>query len=400
MKMNSKFMQEKYGLEETARLAFSDKTGRSKHLNWWVNREAEIEQWERIIEQSTSLGKNGMVFIIGSYGRGKTLSLLKVIDKAEKYKEIYPIYLTFKGEEKSKPGLDFIFRVFKTIDFDRLTKEKSNEEIKNAIENIPKNFEEARNVLSKIYFNEDGGYSTDLFASKLQDNRKSEISKLALFFLRGEIKPTALQLKQLRVIRKIDNIDIAKEYLAANLSFLKNLGYKVLLLAIDEFEYLFSLIPKSQHSTYVALLRGLYDFPSGILADAAGIANMVFFIAISESGWNSLKEMEKREVSTGGPTVPLLERIDRSTTLGVFDKNQTRQLIEKRLKYNRIKGKFEDKPLIPFTEDFVDFIYDKTGGEPRAIVVRCGIVLDAGLAERVPLINKKFAEQCLEERGF
>ena len=403
MDSNSKFLEEKYGLKETVRIAFSDKTARAAQLEWWINREEELEIWNRIIEQSVSLDKNYIVFIIGSYGRGKTLSLLKVTNEAEGSKEIFPIYLSFKGEEKTRPGLDFIFRIFKTIDFLKLVGGRTDEEVKNAVESIPEFFEEPKSIINNIHFDEIVKPKQTVLVqeAQLQKGReRSERSKLALFFLKGEVKPTVTQLKQLEVIRKIDNIDIAKEYLAAMLCFIKNLGYKTLLLAIDEFEYLFSLVPKSQRSIYIALLRGLYDFPLGIGIEKENIANLLFFIGISEDGWDSLKELEKRETAMGGPTTPLLERVDAKTTLSVFDKNQTRELIIRRLKYNRVTGKFEEKSLIPFTEDFVDYIYELTRGEPRAITVRCGQVLEAGLVERVDLLNKNFAQTILEERGF
>ena len=206
----------------------------------------------------------------------------------------------------------------------------------------------------------------------------------------------------LGILRKIDNIDVAKEYLLGILIFLRALGYSSLLLAIDEFEYLFSLVPRTQYSIYLALLRGLYDFPLGIpiRVNFDKVAKLVLFIAISEDGWRHLEELEKRETLTGGPISALLDRIDEITLLTVFDKNSTRQLIEKRLSYNRIKGKFEDEPLIPFTEDFVDLIYKKTQGNPRKIIELCGHILDAGLADRVPILDKEYAEKVIEERGL
>jgi len=399
-----KFIQEKYGLKDEKEVleTFRVDVSRKKQLKWWINREEELKKWRKVIKESIKLNKNYIVFIIGSYGRGKTLSLYKLIDEAESHKEIYPVYLNFKGEEKSKAGLDFIFRIFRNVNFFKLRNSKTDEEVKYAIENLPETFEEPKNVFNKIYFTENNNSQQKLFTKKtqVQIEKNKLVSRLALSFIRGEIKPTTLQLNQLGIIRKIENIDIAKEYFAALLCFMKNLGYKALLLAVDEFEYLFSLVPKSQHSIYIALLRGLYDFPSGIDIEPENIANIVFFIAVSEDGWTSLKEMEKREISVGGPTVALLDRIDPPTVLRAFNKVQTRELIIKRLKYNRIAGKFEDKPLIPFTEDFVDFIYEKTRGEPRAIITRCGHVLDAGLAKRVPLLTREFAQEVLKERGF
>ena len=401
VEIDTKFLQEKYGLKEAVRIAFSDKTARRKQLEWWINREEELEEWRKIIMQSVSLERNHMVFIIGSYGRGKTLSLLKVIDEAEKHDEICICYLNFKGEEKSKSGLDFLLRVFRSIDFSKLKIGKTAEELRTAIKSIPGALGEPRSILEKIFLDKSDSYQQELFSVKeLGQRSSSELGKLALFFLRGEIKPSPSQLRRLGIMRRIDTVDIAKEYLSAILSFIKALGYKTLLLAIDEFEYLFSLVPKSQHSIYIALLRSLYDFPTGLAWKPGDVANMTFFISISEDGWDNLKEMEKREASIGGPTVPLLDRVDAKTTLGVFDRNHTRELIVKRLKYNRIAHKFENQPLIPFTEDFVDYIYKQTDGEPRAIVVRCGQVLDAGLADRVPLLNRDFAQRVLEERGF
>jgi len=403
MEMNSKFLEKKYGLKETARDAFSERTAREVQLEWWINRDEELDIWKGIIKQSVSLDKNYIVFIIGSYGRGKTLSLLRVTNEAKSYREILPIYLTFKGEEKTRSGLDFIFRIFKTFDFLKLVEGKNKEAVKNAIESIPVVFGEPKSIMNKIYLDEIVKSKQTVLGQETQlqkGGERSERSKLALFFLKGEVKPTVTQLRELEVLRKIDNVDIAKEYLAAVLYFIKNLGYKTLLLAIDEFEYLFSLVPKSQRSEYIALLRGLYDFPLGIGIEKENIANLLFFIGVSEAGWGSLKEIEQMEKTRGGPVEALLERVDAKTTLGVFNKNQTRELIIMRLKLNRATGEFEDRPLIPFTEDFVDYIYELTRGEPRKIIVRCGQVLEAGQAERVGSLDKNFAQTILEERGF
>jgi Cdc6-like AAA superfamily ATPase len=375
----NEFMLEKYKLKQKP---FKDRIAREKWLETWTNREKEVRQWEEIISHSVSADKNYLAFIIGDYGQGKTLSLMKIEKTAKEYKEILPLLLNFKGEERAKAGLDFIFRVFRSIDFGELG-ERKHDDLRNAIEIIPDRFEETRTILEKIHFGE------------------GETKRLALYFLRGEISsPTQSQLKKLEVLRKIDGIDIAKEHLAGFLMFIKGLGYTTLLLAIDEFEYLFALAPRTQHGIYLALLRGLYDFTAGMGENADYAANMVLFIAISESGWTYLDDLEKREASIGGPIVPLLRRIDDTIRLYPFDKKQTRELIEKRLAYNRVEGKFKEQPLVPFSEDFVDFISEDTKGAIAKIIVRCDHVLDAGLAERVPLLDKEFAKRVLEERGF
>ena len=396
--MSDKFLREKYGLKETVIEDFSRDKAEEEDLKFWTNREEEFDDWKNILEKSIQIHKNFIVFIIGSYGRGKTLSLLKIKDEAEKnFKEtIFPVYLSFKGEEKSKPGLDFIFRIFKSINFDKLVRNRNYNEIIEAINKIPKNFDESKNLLKAIY----GWNRKQLSLQK--PAIKDEKAKMALYFLRGEIKPTISQLKELGIMRKIDSVDIAKEYLAAILYFMKNLGYKALLLSIDEFEYLFSLVSKSQYSIYLALLRGLYDFPIGldITSDKDKLANMILFIGISEDGWDKLKEIEKKEISEGGPTRPLMRRVNLETTLLNFDRKNTEELIKKVLSYNRVTKYFEEDPLIPFTKDFVDYIYELTEGLPSAVKVRCAQVLDAGLADRVSLLTREYAQKVLEERGF
>ncbi len=393
--MMDKFLREKYGLKEGVIEDFSRDSAEEEDLKFWTNREKEFNDWKAILEKSIKINKNFIVLIIGSYGRGKTLSLLKIKDEAEKNfeKSIFPVYLSFKGEEKSKPGLDFIFRIFKSIDFDKLVRNRKDNEVLEAINKIPKNFDEPKNLLKAIY-----GYRKQL--SLQGPATKDKKSEMALYFLRGEMKPTAAQLRELGIMRKIESIDIAKEYLATILCFMKNLGYKSLLLSIDEFEYLFSLVSKSQYSIYLALLRGLYDFPAGLDISSEKLANMIFFIGISEDGWNKLQEIEKKEISEGGPTQPLMRRVDLKTTLLNFDRKDTEGLIEKVLSYNRITNKFETDPLIPFTKDFVDYIYELTGGLPSAVKVRCAQVLDAGIADRVPLLTREYAQKVLEERGF
>ena len=393
--MSDKFLREKYGLKESAIADFSRDKAEEEDLKFWTNREREFSDWKKILKKSIKIHKNFIVFIIGSYGRGKTLSLLKIKNEAEKnFKEsIFPVYLSFKGEEKSKPGLDFIFRIFKSIDFNKLVRNRNYSEIIEAINKIPENFDEPKNLLKAIY-----GYRKQ--SSLQKPATKDEKAKMALYFLRGEMKPSVSQLRELGIMRKIESIDIAKEYLAAILCFMKNLGYKSLLLSIDEFEYLFSLVSKSQYSIYLALLRGLYDFPIGLDITSDKLANMVLFIGISEDGWNKLKEIEKKEISEGGPTQPLMRRVDLETTLLNFDRKDTEELIKKVLHYNRVTKKFERDPLIPFTKDFVDYIYEVTEGLPSAVKVRCAQVLDAGLADRVPLLNREYAQKVLEERGF
>nr|WP_320161400.1 BREX system ATP-binding domain-containing protein [uncultured Methanoregula sp.] len=400
MKNENDFIIENYHLKNKTEVlnTFLKRIPAERSLIWWVDREKDLKSWNKILNDSRELNKSYITFIIGSYGRGKTLSLYKIHEEAEKYPELFPISLNFLGEEKSTGGLDFVFRIFRNINFDKLVEGKDPKTIKNAIEKIPDEFSDSRSILRAIY-------QENLFKEWLIDenthktkssSQRSPKSQKALLFLQGEVKLTPADVKTLGIQRKIDKIDNAKKYLAGLLIFIKNIGYNSLILTIDEFEYLFSLVPLNQRSIYIALLRGLYDLPSELRIDSTKIANLVFFIAVSEDGWVTLKNLSDKEVLYGGPTVPFMDRVDLYSTLGTFNKKNTSDLISERLKHNR-DGTHLNEPLIPFTDDFVEYIFKNTRGEPRDIITQCGRVLDTGIAQRIPKLTKKFAQEVLEQ---
>lgn len=373
------FMEKQYGLEKNP---FLDTIAREKWLQTWVNREEQLDVWRRVISELGSEERNHVIFVIGDYGAGKTQSLLKIVDEANKSKYILSSFLNFRGEQRpSNPGLDFMFRIIQSIDFNRLEKIKSREEIISAINEISIEFDEVAATLNQCWAEE------------------PYIRRLSRYFITGQTKPTKTELREIGIIRKIDNIDIAKEYFAGILYLLMSLGFKSLLLAVDEFEYLFSLVTRPQQSVYLALIRGLFDFPLGINIpiDIKKMARVALFLGISEDGFRRLKEIENEEIAIGGPTRPLLDRAT-TTVLAALDKVSTRLIIEKRLRFNRKSGIFEDKPLIPFDDSFVNYIWELSRGSPRQIIWNCSQVLDAGIEHGVPILDKETAERLLRER--
>lgn len=110
--------------------------------------------------------------------------------------------------------------------------------------------------------------------------------------------------------------------------------------------------------------------------------------------------MEKRETSIGGPIQPLMRRVQSRIALKPFSKEGTEKLIEKRLSLNRTTGETEKDPLIPFTKDFVDYVFKLSAGKPSDIITRCDHVLDAGLETMTPKLTAEFAKQIFEKRGL
>jgi hypothetical protein len=385
MAKTSSFLKEEYGLKSDN--IFKSRSAKEVDLRAWVDREKEIKQWNKVIETSAKANdSNFLVFIIGGYGMGKTLSLLKIKQQAQK-EGLFSIYLNFKSEEKSsKPGLDFIQRIFKGINFENIKiKEKD-------IEPLFSVFPDAGNVFEKILVRK----QTQIWGKTHRD----DASRNAIAFLRGEKNPNANELRQLGAVRKITSVDVAKEYLISLLYLIKKAGFPTLAVIIDEFEYLFSIVTSSQQAIYLAVLRALYDLNTAIPKEINDCSNIAFFIASSEDGWRRLSDLEKREGGTGGPIVPLKQRISSTITLKELNKENTKELIEIRLGYNRIEGKYKKTPLIPYTEDFVNYIYKLTLGKPRFILERCDHVLDSGLEKGIPRLTAKFASEVFKERGY
>ena len=376
MSKNKSFMKEEYGL---SKMPFKARIATELELQAWVNREKELEKWNKILDDAVKTPtSNFLVFIIGDYGMGKTLSLLR-IEKEASEKALFATYLNLLSEQRPRrPGLDFVLRIIRAIDFDDIKVSRKD------IVFIKEIFPDVGNAFEKIYFPKD-------------DYEK----RLATAFVKGEVTPTQSQLRLMNVIRKIIDVDIAKEYLTGLLYLLKTSGFSTLAVAVDEFEYLFSLVPRPSQSIYLALFRRLYDLPVRIPEELQSrIANMVLFVGVSEDGMRRLTELEDVERSTGGPIRPLMRRVADKVRLGALSKKYVKKLIERRLSLNRIKGKYEKEPLIPFTEDFVDYLNKLTGGRPSDVIERCDHVLDMGLDRRIPRLTAEFAKEVFKERGF
>lgn len=367
--MYNKFKEKKYNLKLNP---FTGYRATTEDLKFWVNRQEEITGWGNAINESLKNPTNTYIsLIVGDYGMGKSLSIYKIEEICREYKNIFTIEFPFLGEEKMRnPGVNLIQRIFRFADFNQIKLKKQQ------IEKLSVISTEVLSIYHKIFFGDES------------------IRNLALYFLCGQLTPTQSQLRMLGITRKINDIEIAKEYFKGFLYLLKIARYSTLVLLIDEFEYLFSLVSKAQRDIYFALIRGLYDLPLKVNNET--IANILFFLAVSKEEYRKMEE--RREI--GGPIVPFLRRVYLIRELNPLKKKEVEELIELRLKYNRVRSRFEKETLIPYTKDFVDFIWKNTRGNPGDIIEQCGHVLDVGLKYRVVKLNKKFAIKALRERGI
>jgi hypothetical protein len=351
-------------------------------MQTWVGRQKEMDEVEHVLKDAVTGGRNHLVFFVGDYGLGKTMTLLRTVDVARELfaNKILAFHTSFISPEKvANPGIYLIFKILRGI-----IQAKPQLRLKLASDRLSELHPDIANVF-KIAF------------SRGQDG---SLRRTALDFLCGTIKPTQGQMKALNIIRKIDTFDVALEYLVALLFVLKQAGIVAVVGAIDEFEYLFSLATRAAQPIYLALLREIHDLPSKLSAEwVANMSALALFFGVSEDGWRIFLELEETQEARAGPITPLKERIT-TIFLSRFDRKTSEELVKRRLSLDRTTGKYKADPLIPFTSDFVDFITEKSDGRPKWIIVFSDHVLDAGLEHRVKVLNKNFARRVLTERGL
>lgn len=368
---------------------------------FWVNREKELEEWQSSIDKVVNGNLNRLEFIIGDYGNGKTMSLFKIRDELEKRNDVFSVYMTLLSESKYRGGTDFILKLFSSVDFEKLLSSASKSTLRKGIETIPKDvrFNNPRTVFSAILNEDNLSLQKDLDGKV--STRPNSIPQLALKFL-GGTNFSAMELKKrLGIDEKISTFEIAELYLATWLLVMRGLGYKAVIILVDEFEYLFSLASKGVRQKYLALFRSLYDLSDDIKIEQKGMSSMLFFFASSLDGWREFESLDIRaRVESQGPYSALKRRIAKKTILEPLNKDGSQALIERRLSFNRARDEIESEPLIPFTEDFVEFVHKESSGTPSVIIDICDLVMEAGLVERISKLDSKFADKILIEKGF
>jgi len=364
------YLEQLYDLSENPFASWTDPTVEM------AGREREKADWTEAIERRKGSRANAINFIIGEYGFGKTLSLYKITQQYANDPEVLAIFMKMLPEDKVRNfGVDFIQRILRNVPdgvFERFDVQD--------IDTLCQVHPEPARIFERILLGDDD----------------------ARLFLRGEVSFTAAQLSKLGVRRKIDRTDIAMDYLLGFLFLAKGIGYNTLLLAVDEVEYTFSQMRGTNISLVFNALRALYDLQDSESARQLPNqpANMIFFLAISHGGWRKLEDLGQREQAEAGASQALRRRFGKIIELNPLNEAEARELIELRLRRNRVTGKYEDQPLIPYDESFVKYVFELSLGNPGEIVKYCDYALEEGLREKAKLLDKDFAEQVFIAHGL
>jgi len=113
-----------------------------------------------------------------------------------------------------------------------------------------------------------------------------------------------------------------------------------------------------------------------------------------------LNDLGQREQTEGGPFQPLMRRFGKIIELSPLNEAETRELIERRLRRNRVTGEYEDQPLIPYDESFVEYVSGLSLGNPGEVVKYFDYALEEGLRVSAKLLDKNFAEKAFIAHGL
>lgn len=332
-----------------------------------AGREAEWRQILTRVEQAMQRSGNDIIVILGDYGMGKTYTLWQMYEHYRKMPELWvtePISL-LSSESTSRFAVDLVGRTLQRIGYTRV------------IDLI----KEADNTWQEYV---DNPLVLDMLCDLTSDESK----------VRDKARD--------RLIKNRDNL-IAQGLLFALQFILAATGRQRFLWLIDEFEYIM-VLSTAKVTQLINTLKDIYDRQAEfeMRYGLGKSAKIIFTFASSPAGWERLKKLTQDAMrKTGGAGVaPFAQRIPRTSviSLAVLDITECRQLIALRLAKNRSSEVKE--PLIPYDEDFVEFIYELTVGVPRKLLEFTTVVLMGALEQDLPRITVNAARSILEKEGF
>ena len=337
-----------------------------------------------VIGDFTEAQSNRGIMLIGDYGMGKTFTLIKIGQSFAAQKHILVVRLPLLPSDPApKFGVDFAKRLYATIGKERLAELCQNSSL-NFLGSVDE-------VIGRIF-----EYLS------LESNGAKELS---YDYIASSEPLTKSELAQLGVRRPLTSTAAAFESFFGLMCLAKSNQISSLLILVDEMEYLFTEKTSAKAAEVINNLRALLDLYSekvarGINPDV--FSNLIFVYAISDDGFAKLQTYEQRRPSRiAGGWMPFLDRISSGYRffLEPLTRQETEQLIELRMSVDPLRHKQQPQPpFIPYTEEFIDYIYQLTGGNPRKIVAYCGVVLYEGLRKGISRIDKDFAKLTL--KGF
>ena len=344
------------------------------------------------------LGTSTHAVVVGGYGNGKThlLKYLKHLvseEASESDQQNLAIYVHSPGENfrqlystvMSSLGHHFVQEIvwrylgFICLRHEDLLQLKDNHKqaLRKDGRNLKKIVEKGDLLLSNIVAKAKDELLQKIrlldYATAILHLVFDEYSFLAWKWLTAEDMPYD-QRKELGLSMSINNDERALRAFLSLQALLKEIGYGLLVLLIDEFEVIISL-PERNRQKVLNEIRHLIDsLPS----------NLCIFLACAPEAWRIILEHYHA----------FLERFTHTVFLTPLNLVQTEQLIIAYL--NGARRKADHKSLDPFSSEAIELIHKMSAGNVRATLKLCQIAVDLGLMHNLQELRGEVFQSSLQ----
>lgn len=352
-----------------------------------VDREPVIKSFQNVIGEFLNTEASIITVLIGDYGSGKS-HLLKLFKHSVNTQLLsqengtIAVYIKSPGEDFRDFFLEFIINidwplfVENSEEVIRKYIEKHKPEVANLIveSNIKKSFLESKLNLGAFLKNskflelfrrikEDEFHevhSNDLVFAFLMLSHPDYSSKAWRWFLGGHLDRKEKEEVHVEIL--IEDDVKAYSIFGDLVKLLQIVGIKSFVILIDELEKITQIETRKKTKYQEKLRQMIDDYPK----------DLCIYFAIAPHQWGLL---------TKEPTALARRLAGNWITLGGFEKDYTRELIEKYLFYSRVdkfsskdaKAKYNDcePSLCPFTLDSIDAIQKASKGLVSNIILLC-----------------------------
>ena len=186
------------------------------------------------------------------------------------------------------------------------------------------------------------------------------------------------QRRQLGIVSPVDNDDRALSVFQDVRNIMRELGYQLVCMLIDEFE-LVEILHYQQKQRFLNSIRHLIDLnPSGLC----------LIISCTPEVWKNIV-MEYHAFS---------ERIFREIILKPLSQETIQGLIEEYLDFHRTDPIKEHDSIYPFTEKAISNILQVSQGNMRRVLALCNMAIDLGIKQNDEWITPQTIKQVCESR--
>ena len=224
---------------------------------------------------------------------------------------------------------------------------------------------------------------------------KSDKQYLAIKWLLAQ-RLTPTELRNLGVPYSIVTPDTAEKCIFQLLKLLKIIGYGLLVVLIDELEKVLTAIGERQFLRTFLVLQEIFDNYVDLRnAHLKPVTPIGFLVSLTPQAWETVEI----GAESGKGVEAVRSRIHENVfEMERFNEEDTKDFIQMLLSKKRIT-KFIGSPLFPFELNTIQIIWERTYGNPRAIINDCKSLLEFGNRSGAVKINTNLVNEYYRSIG-